>query len=161
MELTEKILPLISVNGKIIHVTSSAGKTKFLKSETLKSQFLKENLTKSQIFDLANEFIQSVKDNTFEVKGWPKWGYAISKLLLNVYVRNLEFNYTEIIKKNKIQIYSCCPGYVKTDMSSHKGELSIDEGALTPVYLVELPFELKEGFQGQFFSKEKVGSISE
>lgn len=142
-------------------MTSSAGKTKYLKSETLKSQFLKENLSKTQIFDLANEFIQSVKDNTFEVKGWPKWGYAISKLLLNVYVLNFEFNYTEIIKKNKIQVYSCCPGYVKTDMSSHKGELSIDEGALTPVFLVELPFEVKEELQGQFFSNKKVGSIRE
>ena len=27
-----------------------------------------------------------------------------------------------------ISFYQCCPGYVATDMSSHKGTLTIDEG---------------------------------
>jgi hypothetical protein len=33
----------------------------------------------------------------------------------------------------------CCPGYVGTDMTSHKGPLTIDEGAATPVWLATLP----------------------
>jgi len=34
----------------------------------------------------------------------------------------------------------CCPGWCRTDMAGQNAELSIEEGALTPVFLVELPF---------------------
>nr|CAD2177894.1 unnamed protein product [Meloidogyne enterolobii] len=34
-----------------------------------------------------------------------------------------------------ITVNACCPGYVDTDMSSHKGHLTIDEGADTPIWL--------------------------
>lgn len=37
--------------------------------------------------------------------------------------------------KRGIQVYGCCPGYVKTDMSSHKGHLTVEEGILTPIFL--------------------------
>lgn len=53
--------------------------------------------------------------------------------------------------KRGIQVYTCCPGYVNTDMTSHKGPLTIQEGALTPVFLIEKPFELKEEDQGEFY----------
>ncbi|VDM29210.1 unnamed protein product [Toxocara canis] len=35
-------------------------------------------------------------------------------------------------------INTCCPGYVDTDMTSHKGPLTIEEGADTPIYLATL-----------------------
>lgn len=56
-----------------------------------------------------------------------------------------------------IAIFQCCPGYVDTDMTSHKGHLTIEEGtpdqsiprillnfhiltgAKTPIYLALLP----------------------
>lgn len=43
-------------------------------------------------------------------------------------------------------------------MTSHKGHLTIEEGIQTPVYLVELPFEVNKELQGQFFQKEKLSS---
>ncbi|KAH7699476.1 Carbonyl reductase, partial [Aphelenchoides avenae] len=45
----------------------------------------------------------------------------------------------------------CCPGYVDTDMSSHKGHLTIDQGADTPIYLATEP-NLPSG---QFWYKRK------
>ena len=36
-------------------------------------------------------------------------------------------------------------------MTSHNGHLTIQQGALTPVYLVELPFQINKDFQGHFF----------
>ncbi len=87
-------------------------------------------------------------------KGWPKWGYGVSKLGINVFHHALA-RYPEIIKKG-IQVNSCCPGYVKTDMTSHKGTLSIEEGILTPVFLIEQPFEVKEEWQGGFFYLSKL-----
>jgi NAD(P)-dependent dehydrogenase (short-subunit alcohol dehydrogenase family) len=46
-----------------------------------------------------------------------------------------------VINRN-IQVYSLCPGYVNTDMTSHKGVLTIQQGALTPIFLIDLPFEV-------------------
>lgn len=55
-------------------------------------------------------------------------------------------------------MYSCCPGYVATDMTDHKGYLTVDEGIKTPIYLIELPFKINKELQGQFFLKQKVNS---
>lgn len=157
VDLSNSILDLIKENGKIIHVASMVGKYRILKSDDLKKRFQDQNIDELTLNQLAEEYISSVKNNTFESKGWPKWGYGVSKLLLNVYIRILSQN-PLIIKKN-IQVYSCCPGYVKTDMSSFKGVLTIQEGAITPIYLVELPFEVNKEFQGQFFQEKKVSSL--
>ena len=159
VEFTEKMLKNIKSNGKIIIIGSSAGKSKILKSEELIKRFNDPSITRDKLFDLAGEFIRDVKNNSYEKNGWPKWGYAISKLLINNYARTLA-HYEEVKDKN-LQVYVCCPGYVKTDMAGEKGLLTIQEGALTPVYLIELPFIVNEKFQGKFFSKQEVTSISE
>jgi hypothetical protein len=48
VELSEKILPLLSDNGKIVTVGSMAGRMSFLKikSEELQNRFKNPNLTK-------------------------------------------------------------------------------------------------------------------
>ncbi|VDK25541.1 unnamed protein product [Taenia asiatica] len=57
-----------------------------------------------------------------------------------------------------ILINSCCPGYVNTDMSSHKGTKTILEGADTPVYLATLPKGTTEPY-GQLVSERKVVDV--
>ena len=52
-----------------------------------------------------------------------------------------------------------CPGYVDTDMTSHKGILTIQQGALTPVFVTELPFEVNPNYQGQFFERSALSSL--
>jgi NAD(P)-dependent dehydrogenase (short-subunit alcohol dehydrogenase family) len=46
------------------------------------------------------------------------------------------------VVERRIQAYAMCPGWVNTDMTSYKAELTIQQGALTPVFLAELPFEV-------------------
>ena len=157
VEFTEKMLKNMKFQGKVIFIGSSAGKSIYLKSQTLKDRFNDPAITRDALFGLASEFITDVKENRYEKNGWPKWGYAISKLLINNYARALS-NFSEIKLKN-LQVYACCPGHVKTDMAGDKAPLTIQEGALTPVYLVELPFEVNEKLQGRFFSKKEVTEI--
>ena len=38
---------------------------------------------------LYNEFLNSVKENNCEQKGWKKWGYGNSKLFLTVWNQRL------------------------------------------------------------------------
>ena len=81
----------------------------------------------------------------------------MSKVGINTFARVFA-NY-EKVKANKIQVYAMCPGYVDTDMTSHKGILTIQQGALTPVYLAELPFEVNPDLQGKFFEKSALSSL--
>ena len=36
---------------------------------------------------------------------------------------------------SKTLVNSCCPGYVDTDMTKHRGSKTVDQGAQTPVKL--------------------------
>jgi NAD(P)-dependent dehydrogenase (short-subunit alcohol dehydrogenase family) len=138
---------------------STAGKMAFgkISNEELRQRWQKKDITKGDITELMEEFIQNVADGNYADKGWPKWGYGISKLGIDVFHQALA-RYPEVQNKG-IQVYVCCPGYVSTDMTSHKGKLTIEEGIRTPVFLIELPFEFKEEFQGQFFQEEKLSNI--
>ena len=153
VELSEKILPLLSDNGKIVTVGSTAGRMSFLKikSEEIQNRFKNPNLTKEQLVALLAEFKDAISANQVEERGWPKWIYGTSKLGINIFC-NILSKSQEVVSRG-IQVYSCCPGYVATDMTSHKGTLTVDEGIRTPVFLVELPFEINNQFQGQFFQK--------
>lgn len=84
VELSEKLLPLIQKNGKIIFVGSSFGKLSHVKgSPSLVARFSDKDLTRDQLFALAGEFYESVKDNTYVEKGWAKNSYGTSKLCIN------------------------------------------------------------------------------
>lgn len=126
-------------------------------SEDLKQKFRNPNLNRAQLYELMSEFINGVKDNDYAQKGWPKSCYGISKVGINHFARILAFE-DEIVKR-KIQVYAMCPGYVDTDMTSHKGVLTIQQGALTPVFLAELPFEVNPDYQGKFFEKSALSSL--
>lgn len=104
-----------------------------------------------------DDFIQGVKEDSYFQRGWPKSIYGISKVGINHYARVLS-NFEEV-KSRKIQVYALCPGYVETDLSSHKGVLTIQQGAQTPVFLAELPFEVNPDFQGKFFEKCALSSL--
>ena len=122
---------------------------KKITNQELQQRWAKKGITRDEVFNLMKEYQQGVADGNYQEKGWPKWGYGVSKLGINVWTSVLA-NYEEVVKRG-IQVYVCCPGYVKTDMTSQKGTLSIEEGIRTPMFLVNLPFEVNQEFQGQFF----------
>jgi len=83
----------------------------------------------------------------------------MSKLGINLY-RKILGRSQNVIDKG-IQVYSCCPGYVKTDMTGGKGDLDIEEGVKTSIYLIQMPFKIDKKNQGEFFEKCQVSSTFE
>jgi len=154
VEFTEKMLSHLHDGGKIVFITSSVGKLGKLKSEELVKKFDDPKITREGIFALAKQFYDEVVSNTFEKNGWPRAGYVISKLCLNIYTRWISQK-PDIVKRG-IQVYACCPGWVRTDMAGPKAERSIEEGAVCPCYLVNLPYKINPEFQGKFFYDSKV-----
>lgn len=142
--MSEKILPLLTDNGKIVTLGSMAGKMTFKKiqNEDVKKRFQDPNLTKEELFKLADEFKDAIANEEVEKRGWVRSIYGTSKLCINLYCKIL--SQQEEVLKRGIQVYVCCPGYVATDMTSHKGFLTVDQGIKTPVYLIELPFEINK-----------------
>jgi hypothetical protein len=49
---------------------------------------------------LYEEYLTAIKEEKVEEKGWKKWGYANSKLFLNVFTTRLAK--LDIIQKNDI-----------------------------------------------------------
>ena len=156
--LTEKMLEFINDEGKIIIVGSSAGKFRILNSNKLKEVFEKPNLSREELFGLAANFHNSVADDTYIQKGFPKQSYAMSKLCINLYTMKVLTQMEEVKKKN-IQVYTCCPGWCRTDMAGPKASKSAEEGAETPAYLIDLPWKLNEEYQGKFFYEKNITSL--
>jgi len=155
VELSEKMIDHIKDYGKIITVGSSAGKFKILKSDKLLEAFNELNLTKSRLFGLAKQFYDSVVDGTYSDKGFPKQAYGMSKLCINLYTTQILAKQKEILERN-IQVYALCPGWCRTDMAGPKAPKSADDGADTPVYLLNLPWEINKDYQGKFFYDRAV-----
>lgn len=54
-----------------------------------------------------------------------------------------------------IIINACCPGYIRTDMTSNKGTGTPEQGADTPVYLATLEANVKSP-RGEFVAERKI-----
>ena len=153
IEFTEKILPYINNNGKVIIFGSRRGLVKKLKAEPLRKTIMKEDLTKEELVNMAKAYMNDAKNNEVEQKGWDLAAYSMSKVFIIAYGRIMRKS-TAYTSRN-IQIYSLCPGWVKTDLGSDLAPLTIEQGVLTPVYLFDLPWKISEN-QGKFFADCKV-----
>lgn len=74
--------------------------------------------------------------------------YRISKTALNAVTRI----FAAETRGRDVLINSACPGWVKTDMGGSGAELTVQEGADTPVWLATLP---KGGPNGGFFRERE------
>jgi NAD(P)-dependent dehydrogenase (short-subunit alcohol dehydrogenase family) len=72
--------------------------------------------------------------------------YGVSKAALNM----LTVQLAKELAGSGILVNACCPGWVRTRMGGEDAELSVDEGADTPVWLATLP---ADGPTGGFFGE--------
>jgi carbonyl reductase 1 len=154
IELTEKCLDngLIKKHGKIVIIGSMSGQLKNLTGEKIKAEFKDPDLTLESLFNLCKKFRNSIETNSVEEDGWVKNCYSVSKMIIN--------SYPKVVAKRKdvidldIQINALCPGWVRTDMGGPKAHKSLDEGAATPLYVIDL--ENKPEYQAKFFYEQNV-----
>lgn len=115
-----------------------------LKNPNIKNILQSENLSEEHIEAMVSLFLQTVKNGTWESKGWPElWtDYAVSKLALNAYTRVLAKRYMG----RGISVNSYCPGFTQTSMTRGKGTHTADDAADIGARLALLqPEELPTG----------------
>ena len=149
--LTEKILSIISDDGKIIMISSTLGKLS-LQGSKLQEVLSESSLTTEDIKNLALQFIECSKNNTHKEYGFSSSGYAVSKALLNTYVR---FALGRIAKPTQ-QLYTLCPGWCKTDMGGDMAPLTPEQGTETTMFLIEQKYEVNQDYQSKFIRNSSV-----
>jgi len=131
LEATRDLLPLIKAGGRLVNVASTAG-TLSKYSSSIRSQFLSSK-TVPEVTSLMESFKSAVSKGKEKEEGWPSAAYAVSKSGVIGMTRAIA---EEVKKEGRgVLVNSCCPGYVKTDMTRGGGVKSVDEGAKTPVLL--------------------------
>ena len=152
VKLTEKLLPLLSADGKIIQISSTLGQLSF-QGETLRKALEDPKLDLKRLHELADNFLQINQDYKPNDYGIER-SYLGSKALLNFYSNTI---LPKQLGPNQ-QIYVVCPGACRTDMGTDQAPLSAEEGADTPVYLIGLPFKKDAELNGKFFRVRQIQS---
>ncbi|KAF0489344.1 carbonyl reductase NADPH 1-like [Gigaspora margarita] len=132
LNLINHFYPLIRPNGRIVNVSSSVGGLHIV-SKTLGQEFSKEDLDMDGLIELMKRFEDAVEKDTYKQEGWPRQAYGVSKLGLTTMTRILARRADK--EGNNLKVFSCCPGWVKTDMAGERAPLTPDQGAKIPVLL--------------------------
>ena len=132
------LFPILRPGARVVHLSSSCGHLSQIPSPELRRRFNAKDLTIDQLSALMNEFIAAAKDGSAKEKGWGTSAYNASKVGVSAlgfaHQRQFDKDSREDIIVNVVH-----PGYVDTDMSSHKGPLTPDQGADAATYLALLP----------------------
>ncbi|KAF2896096.1 hypothetical protein ILUMI_10080 [Ignelater luminosus] len=146
LRVCETLLPLLRSHARVVNVSSSAGHLSRIPSQELRSKFSNPALTVSGLNELMNQFVEDAKNGENAQKGWGNSAYVVSKVGVSALTVIQQRNFDSEPEKRDISVNSVHPGYVNTDMTSHKGPLTIEEGARAPLYLALEP----HGLRGQY-----------
>ncbi len=139
----------------------------------------REHLTEDFVDSFVNHYLKDVANGSQKEGGWPNWSdwvnsrfgrssedYTVSKVAAIAYVTALHnILVAQPGKENKINVFSCCPGYVDTDINGKTGVKTCEEGADTPRVKtpeegadtpVWLALHSPEGGSGKFWTERKV-----
>lgn len=124
--------PLLRAHARVVHLSSSAGRLCFFDADSLKKRFADPNLTEEQLDELMNEFVKEAQTDSHRQSGWPNSAYVVSKVGVSALAGIQQKLFDKL--GNDIVINAVHPGYVDTDMTSHKGTLTPEQGAVAPLF---------------------------
>lgn len=97
---------------------------------------------------------RKAKQNAHIDEGYPNTAYGMTKVALTAATFVQQRLFDRDVQRD-IVVNACCPGYIKTDMSSQRGTGTPEQGADTPVYLALLEPNVRSP-RGEFVAERKV-----
>lgn len=156
LNVSNALIPLVRDGGRVVHVGSRGGHYAYKgMSSGLQDQFDLAGLKVDQLSGLIQSFIDATKAENHQQKGWPNSAYGVSKAGVTALCRIQQREYDQLRPGNDVIFSVCCPGYCATDMSSHKGPRSAEEGADVAFYLATLPAK-SEVARGSFWGERSL-----
>ena len=159
LAVCEALFPILKPGARVSHVSSRGGTYALQKCSAERQKEVCSLMSIAQVKDIMTTFVSDAAAGEHQAHGWPNMAYGMSKLGLTA-ITPMQQDEMDKDNRKDIIINACCPGYVDTDMSSHKGHLTIDQGADTPLYLALLPPGIKTP-QGKFVCERKVNEWKE
>jgi len=143
LDVCHELFPILKSGARVVHISSCEGHLHKIPATPeglkLRQQFISPDLTEEKLGELMNAFVSAAKDGTHKSKGWPNSTYQVSKVGVSALTRIQQRNLDENRSGEDIVVNCVHPGWVDTDMSSHKGVLTIDQGAAAASWLALLP----------------------
>lgn len=138
----EILLPIVKNGGRVVNISSSSGHLSHIPSEDLRKKFLDPKLTIAELSKLMQEYVEASKQGV-QAEQWGNSSYVVSKVGVTALTKIQQ----RMLQDRDIKVNAVHPGYVDTDMSSHKGPLTIEQGASAPLYLaLDAPDTVKGEF---------------
>jgi len=132
------LFPLLRPGARVVNVSSSCGLATKIPNLEIRKKFTNPNLTVEELVATVQQFIESVRAGTHQKEGWGNSMYVVSKVALSALTR-LQHKAFLNDPRPDIVINHIHPGYVDTDMTSHRGPLTPEQGAVSSVYAALLP----------------------
>lgn len=148
LNVCKELFPLLRPHARVVNVSSECGMLKKIPGEDLKQKFSNPDITVEELSELMMQYVRDAKEGVHVERGWGGSSYNVSKVGVTVltFIQQREFN-----QDSRADLVVNCvhPGYVQTDMSSHRGFLTPDQGADAPTYLALLPPDI-DSPKGEF-----------
>ncbi|KAK9886609.1 hypothetical protein WA026_017531 [Henosepilachna vigintioctopunctata] len=135
LRVCNTLFPILRENARVVNVSSSAGHLSRIPSEDLRKKLSDASLTTDNLSKLMEKFVSDAKMGKHQDEGWGNSAYVVSKVGCSALTIIQQRQFDNEKPFRNISANSVHPGYVDTDMTSHKGPLTIEEGAVGPLYL--------------------------
>lgn len=146
----EKYLyPLLRDGARVVNISSSCGHLSNLKNKKWIEILMDKDkvLTTEKINEFVDEYLESVKNGTFDKNDFADDGkhaeHRVSKIAVTALTKVQQRKYGD----RDISINAVHPGHVKTDMANGGGEANPDEAAGVILYLI---LEASQKLKGTF-----------
>lgn len=147
------LYPLLKPHARVVHVSSSAGRLSLIPSESLRKRLSNPKLTEEELDKIMREFVDAAKTDSHLANGWSNSAYVASKVGVCALARVHQSMFNSDSRED-LAVNSVHPGYVDTDMSSHKGTLTPDQGAEAPIFCALLPANTE--IKGKYIWNDKT-----
>jgi len=142
------LFPILNAGARVVNVSSSVGFLGHLigraapenkaKAEELTKILSSPDLSEAELDGLMRDFVSLAASGEHQAHGWLNSTYMTSKIGWSALSRIQQREMAQDARAD-IVINHVHPGYVDTDMTSHKGPLTIDRGAESSVFAALLP----------------------